>query len=58
MSLPKDPFILLSVVNTRLRDEYPSLEALCREEDENESVLRETLRAAGFEYDAEQNRFR
>ena len=27
--LPKDPMILLSVVNTKLRDEYDSLAALC-----------------------------
>lgn len=27
--LPKDPMILLSVVNTKLRDEFPSLEELC-----------------------------
>ena len=42
--LPKDPMILLSVVNTKLRDEYDSLAAL--------------LAAAGFSYDAAQNRFR
>ena len=27
--LPKDPVILLSVINTKLRDFYPSLDALC-----------------------------
>ena len=30
--LPQDPMILLSVVNTRLRDDCPDLEALCAEE--------------------------
>ena len=28
-ALPKDPFILFSVINTKLRDFYPSLDALC-----------------------------
>ncbi|MER2055881.1 MAG: DUF4250 domain-containing protein, partial [Clostridia bacterium] len=31
--LPKDPVILLSYVNTKLRDEYVSLQELCRAED-------------------------
>ena len=29
--IPKDPMILLSYVNTQLRDYYDSLEALCAE---------------------------
>ncbi len=27
--LPQDPVILLSYVNTKLRDDYPTLDALC-----------------------------
>ena len=56
--MPKDPMILLSVVNTRLRDEYDSLAALCEDLDESEETICETLAAAGFSYDAAQNRFR
>ena len=29
LNLPKDPVMLLSVINTKLRDRYPSLDALC-----------------------------
>ena len=31
MELPKDPVMLLSVINTELRDKYPSLDALCED---------------------------
>ena len=31
MELPKDPFMLLSVVNTKLRDCYADLDALCED---------------------------
>ena len=56
--LPKDPMILLSWVNTRLRDEYASLDALCVDQDADRAYLERKLEAAGFVYDPEQNRFR
>ena len=56
--LPQDPFILLSFVNTQLRDRYPSLEALCDDLDADLNSLTEKLAQAGFEYDKAQNRFR
>ena len=56
--LPKDPMILLSWVNTKLRDEYESLDALCADEDADAAALEQTLAAVGFRYDADQNRFR
>lgn len=56
--LPKDPMILLSWVNTRLRDEYASLDALCEDQDTDRAELERKLEAVGFAYDAEQNRFR
>ena len=55
--LPNDPIILLSVVNTRLRDLYPSLEELCSAEDISTEELQGRLAAADFHYDQEQNRF-
>ena len=46
MLLPKDPYILLSFLNTRLRDQYADLEDLCASLDADEQSLRETLAAA------------
>ena len=55
--IPSDPVILLSFINTKLRDEYDSLDALCEGLDcELEEVV-EPLKALGYRYDAEQNRF-
>lgn len=56
--LPKDPMILLSYINTRLRDDYPSLDTLCEDLDLSRAELEQTLNAAGFDYDVAQNRFR
>lgn len=55
--LPNDPIILLSVVNTRLRDLYPSLEELCSAEDISPEELEARLSAAGFRYDPTRNQF-
>ena len=56
--LPNDPMILLSYLNTRLRDDYLSLDALCEDLDLSREELEKKLEAVGFAYDAEQNRFR
>lgn len=56
-NLPQDPFILLSFVNTKLRDDYPSLDKMCEDLDIDRSELENKLREAGFEYSAENNKF-
>ena len=55
--LPKDPFILLSYVNTKLRDEYSSLSELCAALDADEGEVTAALTGAGYAYDPAQNRF-
>ena len=55
--LPKDPVILLSVINTKLRDFYPSLSALCDDLSENENEIIQKLSEIGYEYNSEKNRF-
>lgn len=57
-SLPQDPFMLLSMVNMKLRDQYPSLDELCRSLDVDKDELIERLATAGFEYLPEINQFR
>ena len=55
--LPKDPILLLSVVNTKLRDYYPSLDALCDDMDVSREVLEEKLGMIDYRYDAEKHQF-
>lgn len=57
-NLPNDPFMLFSVVNTKLRDEYSSLDALCDDLNVDRNELEAKLKAAGFTYLPEQNQFR
>lgn len=56
--MPKDPFMLLSWVNMKLRDRYESLEALCDDLQVDKEQLVATLQGAGFDYMPEINQFR
>ena len=56
--LPQDPNILLSVVNTKLRDRYSSLDELCDDLDEDKTALVEKLAKAGYAYDPASNQFK
>ena len=55
--LPKDPFMLLSMINMKLRDQYPSLDALCDDLDVSKAEIEETLEKAGYKYSSDQNAF-
>lgn len=50
--------MLLSVINTRLRDEYPSFEELCAALGVDAQELAAQLEAAGFSYMPDINQFR
>jgi hypothetical protein len=56
-SIPKDPIMLLSFINMKLRDFYPDLEALCDDLDISQTELTDKLSSAGFTYDKKLNRF-
>ncbi len=55
--LPRDPAMLLSAVNMKLRDFYPSLEALCEDLDEDMTVIEQKLSEIDYHYDKEKNQF-
>lgn len=57
MAVPKDPFMLLSWANMKLRDMYPSLEELAAAESADLAEITEKLEAAGYFYDPEKNQF-
>ena len=56
--LPKDPFMLLSMINMKLRDQYSSIDELCDDMDEDKKAIDKKLEAAGFTYDSETNQYR
>ena len=55
--LPNNPMMLLSVVNTQLRDYYDSLEALCTLRGIKKEELIEKLDMIDYHYDEELNKF-
>lgn len=56
-NLPSDPMMLLSFINMKLRDCYPSLDELCAALDVDRATLCARLAEAGFEYNPRQNKF-
>ncbi len=56
--MPNDPVMLLSYINTRLRDEFDSMEELCLALDVKKSDIDESLLRIGCRYDSTQNRYR
>jgi hypothetical protein len=57
MELPKDPVMLLSVVNTKLRDYYTSLDALCEDMQAEKQKIIDTLKGIDYEYDESRHQF-
>ncbi len=55
--LPQDPIILLSYVNTKLRDEYTGLEDLCDALDIDREELVRKLEGVNYRYSPERNQF-
>ncbi|MCR5475100.1 MAG: DUF4250 domain-containing protein [Lachnospiraceae bacterium] len=57
MELPKDEAMLLSFVNMKLRDQYASLDDLCRDLGADKDDIVKKLASIDYEYDSIQNRF-
>lgn len=57
IDLPKDPVLLLSIVNMKLRDFYPSLDELCEDLQIRKESICTALSCIGYEYMEEINQF-
>ena len=55
--LPKDPMLLLSVVNTKLRDYYHNLDALCDDMNVEKEEIVNTLKTIDYEYAENRHQF-
>lgn len=56
--MPNDPVMLLSYINTQLRDNYPSLDELCLSLDVDRNDIELKLRQIDYHYDAAANQFK
>ncbi|MDE6650295.1 MAG: DUF4250 domain-containing protein [Muribaculaceae bacterium] len=56
--LPKDPVMLMSFVNMKLRDEYRTLEDFCSSYGLDENKLKAMMECAGFEWLPDIRQFR
>ena len=57
MSIPNDPFMLLSYINTQLRDYYKNLDELCEVLDIDKAYINNKLNSIDYEYDQTLNKF-
>lgn len=55
--IPKDPVMLLSFINLKLRDYYTDLDALCDELDADRTEIEDKLSSIDYHYDKEKNQF-
>lgn len=55
--IPKDPVMLLSFINLKLRDNYRSLEVLCEDLDIDQNTLIQKLATIDYHYNEERNQF-
>lgn len=58
MNLPKDPVMMLSVVNTQLRDNYSNLDELAKAYMTSKEYILEALSKINYTYDETQNQFK
>ena len=56
--IPNDPVMLLSFVNTKLRDEFSDLDELCGVLDVSREDQERRLKALGYAYNEKTNQFK
>ena len=57
VNIPKDPVMLLSYINTQLRDNYRDMDELCRSLCLDRKDVDEKLASIDYEYDPEKNQY-
>ena len=57
-SLPSNAYVLLSLINTKLRDFYSSLDSLCDDLGEDKEEIINILSTINYHYDKELNQFK
>lgn len=55
--MPRDPMMLMGFINMKLRDYYPSLDALCDDMGVDRGELEGKMAEACLEYNAAANKF-
>ena len=55
--IPNDPVMLLSYVNTQLRDYYSSLDAICEDKGIGKKELVEKMKSIEYVYEVDRNQF-
>ena len=58
MNIPNDPVILLSYINTKLRDEYPDAEELYKSLQISKEDTERKLSSIGYTYSKETNQYK
>ena len=56
-TVPEDPMMLLSVLNTKLRDYYASLDELCEDMGLDKESIMNKMQTIQYEYNEELNKF-
>lgn len=52
-----DAYILLSIVNMKLRDQFSNLRYLCEDYDIDENLIKERMKIIGYMYSEASNQF-
>lgn len=57
MNIPKDPVMLVSFLNLKLRDQYASFDALCEDLQLDKKEVEQSLDTIDYHYQQEYNQF-
>ena len=58
MNIPKDPYMLLSFINTKLRDDFDSLDNFCESYNVDKQEIQKKLNNIGYKYIPNENQFK